>query len=324
MGDTSEYKALGSFGYKISLLHICLKMKFAFILILVLPYLSVHGQYEPYIKSDKQWLYDYDCFGPCQGFYGATIKYYYDGDTLIDAKNYQKLIGEILGYHEPTWGFRESPYLAGLLREDTIEKKVYMFYGLDVYSNSPNYMTEKVLFDFSLEVGDTLRSEPTFCSPARTFSVSQVDTFHLINGIVVKKYLYQNYGVFQIDAIGSQYIEIDPIWCNPVYVFSLRCIMDNGVLIYGWYCSPLAVDQIENIDTYFKIYPQPVADNLTISSELNEATVDLFDSTGKFILRKSLHYGENQIDCSGWCSGIYCYQLISGVNHWSGKFLKID
>jgi hypothetical protein len=100
--------------------------------------------------------------------------------------------------------------------------------------------------------------------------------------------------------------------------------MDNGVLIYGWYCSPLAVDQTENIATYFKIYPQPVADNLTISSELNEASIDLFDSTGKFILRKSLHYGDNQIDCSVWRSGIYYYQITSGFKHGSGKFLKIE
>ncbi len=283
-------------------------------------------QYEPYIKEGKIWKYYYECDGAC-GIWDAWIKYYFKDDTLIGQEKYNKLYGEIISYNTYAWGEKDTLYLAALLREDTIVRKVFIYYGLDIYSSSPVYNKEKVLFDFSLEVGDTLTSYSTdlyYPVPAYNFVVDKIDTVQLNNGKEVKRFYDGNID-FETEAVGSNVIDIDPRWRYLIYVFSITCVMDDNVHIYGNDCSGLTAIKNWSIpDEQIKVYPTKVSKELIIDSELKDATIFFYDTSGRYIFSKKINFGRNQIDFSGFPSGVYYYKISSDSNSSKGKIIKLS
>ena len=76
------------------------------------------------------------------------------GDTVISSAIYHKVWNE--GIYKKITGWTSSidtgafSYYAGAMREDTISKKVYFI--------PPSHSTEELMYDFSVNVGDTVRS----------------------------------------------------------------------------------------------------------------------------------------------------------------------
>ena len=55
------------------------------------------------------------------------------------------------------------------------------------------------------------------------------------------------------------------------------------------------------------IYPNPTLDNFTVKAEnnINEMTVDIFSSTGQYVVHKEAKLGETEIQISNLSKGIY-------------------
>src|SRR5690606_14334328 len=88
--------------------------------------------YVPLIDQLNEWQFTTCNFG-C-----ITDVYFTDGDTVVNGKTYKVLDG----YHYINRNL--------LLRENTAEKKVYLTI------TEPQYIEDVLLYDFSLEVGDTI------------------------------------------------------------------------------------------------------------------------------------------------------------------------
>jgi len=74
-------------------------------------------------------------------------------------------------------------------------------------------------------------------------------------------------------------------------------------------------------NSYVKIYPNPSAGSITIDNN-GDATIQLFDMSGKLVLTKQLYSGENQVDISLLNNGMYIAKVISPKSVKTTKIIK--
>lgn len=192
--------------------------------------------YHPFPDSNAvwgmmAWCSDWNC-----GTY-RYVQYYMAGDTVIDGTAY-KIIGQsVSGDFEGCSCSIPEDVGAGFLREDTAAHKVYWRF--------PGASSDTLLYDFTLELGDTLRGlygNTGLCSEA-IFTVQSIDSVLVGNG-------YRR-------RINFSDVDIDP--CNPTSIIegvgattgltscyatpasfgiSLRCFTVGDSLLYLAPCGP--------------------------------------------------------------------------------------
>ncbi len=229
------------------------------ILLLFLSNLAHCQEYKPLLDTYNQWSVRY-CFSGC-----STDIYYTNGDTIVDAMNYKVLDG----YHYISRGF--------LLREDVTEKKVYLKTIL------PNGTRDYLLYDFSLEVGDSIDIK----NPASPFiedaGYYKVDSITLLP--LVDSNLYRHF--YLSPAASNTISENDAVWVEGVGSLSLinapggdpnvnsagrvACMFKDGVSFYA------DLDIIEDCEDIILDKPlfQPTINNSKIINGLviNEFSV---------------------------------------------------
>lgn len=229
------------------------------ILLLFLSNLALCQEYKPLLDTYNQWSVRY-CFSGC-----STDIYYTNGDTIVDAMNYKVLDG----YHYISRGF--------LLREDVTEKKVYLKTIL------PSGIRDYLLYDFSLEVGDSIDIK----NPASPFiehaGYYKVDSITLLP--LVDSNLYRHF--YLSPAASNTISENDAIWVEGVGSLSLinapggdpdvnsagrvACMFKDGVSFYA------DLDIIEDCEDIILDKPlfQPTINNSKIINALviNEFSV---------------------------------------------------
>jgi len=202
-----------------------------------------------------------------------TKTYKFEGDTIINNTNYLKIY-ESAQEIPVNWTFR------GGIREES--KKVWT-----VYSNGSD---ETILYDFSLNIGDTM-----------IFDVGSVEmiidtiTWVDINNTQRKKYHLRYYNdptIYEtwIEGIGSN-LGILTSGTEGVdgggYWF--LCMTENGELIYMnpnyLSCFLISTGTKETISPEINIFPNP-ADNILIVENLNHTllkSIKLVDLKGNII-----------------------------------------
>lgn len=200
-----------------------------------------------------------------QGFYG---------DTLINALSYKKLI--------------INKTYALSLRE---ESKKVIGYGMTnaYYSQDIGTAdTEFTLYDFGLEISDTIRySTNNFSVVTAIDSVLIKDTYR--KRLIISKhaggYDYDEW----IDGIGSINGLLYPLINDFELSFDLTCFHYNGELLYANpnYSECIPSDLDVSFSERLKIYPNPFQDYFMISNPgLNSFELKLYNSTGDLV-----HFG---------------------------------
>jgi len=259
---------------------------------------SIKGQtnvYHPFPDSNAVWGMSAGCTDVNCGDY-AYIKYYYEGDTIIEGFDYKKVVCEFLPLTSGNCCIVPGGLGAGCLRQDTVAKKVYW---RDQWMN-----TDTLWYDFSLNVGDTLNSflnDPW--NPKTVLSIDSVlvgesfrKRFNIDTSIFRNEYTYSI-----IEGIGgtdgfSGYHE------NNAWQFgsSLTCFSENGNIIYTPQnnpdtipCGELPVgikDLYQQSAEIVSVFPIPsLAGNLVrisgIPATVDEpATIEVFDLTGRRLI----------------------------------------
>jgi hypothetical protein len=138
-----------------------------FLFILLLPMLFVQGVkgqgYVPLLDTVKQW-------NIVEGNYGYHTYIYRvsDKDTVINTKKYNIIEGYFYGSNYPPAKI--------FMREDTITKQVFI-------KNSWAGPDESLLYDFSLDVGDSIHFYYQVVSSVNAvFFVVSTDSITLLNG----------------------------------------------------------------------------------------------------------------------------------------------
>lgn len=297
-------------------------MKQAFLLSLILlSALDVDGQKIRFTDTSNIWYqsvhnWTYSTMGPI----------FYKGDSTIHSTTYQKL------YNGGHFG-----NLHLLIREDSAAKKVYYW----------DDTTERILYDFSLSIGDT---------------ITYPDGSHHVKSIDSVKIDSVWYKTFYFEPVNSQvswpYTVIENVGCVkslafPIFVYRfsegsvyLNCFYNSGTKPTlskavpnaspgGWsfdnkdscytYIIYVSVDDVPNPVQSITISPHPanVSSVITLPYTLQSGELTIYNTLGQ-IIRQSLFSNTSKLPIGQLPnSGMYYYRVSDKTNGqvWQGKMV---
>lgn len=278
--------------------------------------LSLRGQtsfYHNMPDSGAVWNFHFTfyCFGTGGGFadyyYSITIK----GDTIINSQSYHKLNspyaqsfsvgncgGVLIGYN-------------GAFREDTANRKVYYV----PIANS----TEQLLYDFNLQVGDTVKGYlQSFLSPYDT--VQSIDSILIGNSYRKRWNINTCYDIHLIEGIGSTYglYQNSPGCYTDFANYYLTCFQQNSLTLYPdtlTNCQLITYSKnlsLENSLT--KIFPNPFHSSceILVPYEFENSEWKIFNSQGTLLYKETKSKNKSfRLNRDNLNNGIYFLQLVN-------------
>lgn len=272
--------------------------------------------YHPLIQPNKYWTnmqYDAQVNSICT--YVSGVQVHFLGDTIIQGVTYQKMTGcSMISLCQCP--FYCGPYIADtsgncnsitsssiFMREDTIGKKVFI---LDYNFSS----SEQLLYDFSLNTGDTLISQYPF-GAANIITIDSVGISNLQNG-EVRNIFYLSTGTFYIESIGGRNGLMSALVSFTGPGELLGCVKLNGVLLYdGGICyTPVGIESHLN-NSFVQVVFDNEFRNLKIILSNNElkGTLSILNIEGKPLSLNKLNEQVSYISLSNISSGIYLYKF---------------
>lgn len=245
----------------------------------------------------------------------TTIRYFLNGDTTIDSKEYSL----IYGYVSPSEEIDTlNASLMGGLREDSL-KNIYFLPILPDLScqcykcNIWTVPIEIVLYQFDVGVGDT-----AFIGPMESpWIISSIDSI-LIGSNYRKKYNFSYYERYWIEGIGSSYGLFGPMCDDPFegYV-ELLCYEDVTTYYskYG-YCMLWYYVSVPDIkeDDLFTVYSNPEYNRLyfKLNPSLVCTKIHLYNSSGNMLKSMNCRPGQNDyvMNFNKLTSGLYIAVLL--------------
>jgi hypothetical protein len=239
--------------------------------------------YYPFPDSNAQWNIHYTLLG-WPGFeevYSILIS----GDTLINSLLYHKLK---VPYVRVVGNSKTTEILAGYIgaiRQDTFNKKVFFI--------PPANLTEQLLYDFTLKVGDTVKGYLENIDGIKDV-VDSIDSVLVGNKYHKRWKINSYYNICLIEGIGSTYglIEYSPGLSVDAPDISITCFQQNGITIYPDTvnnCELIsAITPIDRESEQIRIYPNPSNGSLTIEfgKSINIKELRITDLFGKIILQQ--------------------------------------
>ena len=291
--------------------------------------------YHPFPNSNAYWRVNYyeSPSNPCTGTgLLASYQYTYDGDTIINSNIYKKILksGAIfsLCYPGTPLGYQ------GAFREDTILKRAYLVL--------PGDTMDSLLYDFNLQVGDTvnsvLHSLSIYGNNCAPYIITAMDS-QLIGSSYRKRWTI---GLMSGLCIQARYVEgVGNLFgfLDSYYTFEegplLLCFSVNNQPQYYIgpisVCNPLSINEIpeQAIISNLLISPNPVSDNffnvdtgIHLTSEIR--FIDIYNSTGITCHFNWTKYSDSMILINNFnlSPGIYLLTVrTSNSNYLSAKFM---
>lgn len=74
-------------------------------------------------------------------------------------------------------------------------------------------------------------------------------------------------------------------------------------------CPTLSVATANELS--FDVYPNPAKNRIYVASNLQESQIQVYDITGKLVLKTQMQFGENAIDISAMAPGVYLARILA-------------
>ena len=263
------------------------------------------------------------------------INYYFIGDTLINNLTYSKIYKYGIHYQvplgpnsncDPNVNHFTDVYV-GAIRNDT--GKVFF---KSIYNNP-----EILLYDFTLNIGDTLK-RPCFGSTTDTNIVVAIDTVTINNRQHRRFFISdgsQSSGTIDstnyiVEGIGAAIgLVEEPNWEGAN---ELLCYAENHIPIFPFGCSCIlnvGVEEIgNNQNASIQLYPNPTKDIITLEFHdrvYKDLYLSIYDLMGRRVKQfkipnKKLKYNFN---LSRFETGLYFYKINNETKIiYSGKIIK--
>ncbi|MFO7879915.1 MAG: T9SS type A sorting domain-containing protein [Bacteroidales bacterium] len=289
-----------------------LKTIFSFFLIVSAINLSAQ-EYIPMLQEGKIWNFTTENYPQPPDYPGdtTTISYILSGDTVINSITYKTLYQTSC---TESGDAQVSGNPVAFLRENTSSKQVFVHSGGE----------EFLLYDFSVQTGDTLYAENYIWSDINYLVVTDTDT-SVIDGTARKTIHFSLYpdlgwtGAWTA-GIGSSTTLINYIQGDGAYTKSLNCLFENGTLVYhNTYetCCPgelTSVRDAKSLNNQITLFPNPAVNILNIEFSGTESSrIRIFDVSASLIYQEKLHPGKSKINISQLPAGIYIAK-ITGKN----------
>ncbi|MES2621365.1 MAG: T9SS type A sorting domain-containing protein [Bacteroidota bacterium] len=279
---------------------------------------NLAAQYIPIPDSGAVWRQNSWAGNSLDGGTATYRQIFEEGDTIINGLKYIRLFQTGYDYvneiHSPNGTFGFTHELYGFFRNDTINKKVFFINAQDT--------TVLLLYDFNLNVGDTIPSD--WYGAFDVSIVYGIDTVELF-GLSRRRFHLSSQYSFQpmaiIEGIGSvSGFAASLITATMGISGQLECfsVKDSAYTfspepIYsGSTCWPYSA--IENNLVYAQkiISPNPFTTSFTLqlSSPPNTQTYfQLYDALGRQVKREEITSASTTINRNNLPNGVYFWQL---------------
>lgn len=296
-----------------------MKKLFLFFAILsVFPARSQTFVYHPFPESNATWNVNMNqamCFmgGSASEDYSIT----FSGDTTIANLTYQKLMTPFVQV-SLGWGCIQMnfPGYQGAIRQDVAGKKVYYV--------PPSQLMEQLLYDFSMEVGDTVKGYlESFDQPD---IVTEMDSV-LVGDHYRKRWLINPcYEIYLIEGIGSTYglLKPSPGCLTDMDYYSLSCFIQNGQTLYPDQLSECrlitSTHPVDIASAAVGVYPNPSQGSFTIDirNHKNIEEIRLTDRVGSIVYQKK-NMDQQTVNISGLPGGAYILTIIDKENRTTNR-----
>ncbi len=275
--------------------------------------------YHKFPTADAIWR---ESSGGYQSMNCRDYQYIVMGDTMIGSLVYHKLQLSGVQYAEDQWGNCTSTivsyynYYEGEYREDILAKRIYF--------HSQYYPSDTLLYDFNLNLGDSLSPSLTNNQSYSQNMVTSVDS--VLVGYEYRKRFGISSGasadyVYLIEGLGSTFGLFG--FLAPPFEFgsSLVCFKQNGITLYpdtSSTCDLLTGIKNKRItDEAFTIFPNPFHESFEIQIPLTSDKVDfiLYDLLSRPIYTTSeINNKRIKVSPVSPAPGIYYYRLMSENN----------
>ena len=239
-------------------------------------------------------------------------------DTMIDSNSYHKI------YYKSGWTLA---YIGGLREQD---KKIYY-----ISNNCPH---EIVLYDFNMNIGDSIIFPCQMCdtdSYPYYLKVVSIDSV-LLSDMSYRKRINFDWGQNRswIEGFGSQagLLYPDLVCTTCMCYIELVCFRQNDTTLYS------NENHVQCFDPYFSInhvginnkncnvFPNPVARNSLINFESESnliKRIELYNILGNRIkIAQDLSSDKVQLENDNLLSGIYFYKVfLSNEENFYGKII---
>jgi hypothetical protein len=172
----------------------------------------------------------------------------------------------------------------GAIREDSANKIVYIV--------PPSSSTEEVLYDFNLQVGDTIMGYFYNTISGNREIVQSIDSV-LVGGNYRKRWnINPNYQVAFIEGVGSTYGVIETLpggFVTDLPSISVTCFSQNNMTLYpnnAGSCNLItSVNSPENSAGKLKVFPNPFSTETTFYADkfLSNATLTIYNPQGQVV-----------------------------------------
>jgi hypothetical protein len=276
--------------------------------------------YHPFPDSNACWnitYYQYYCtFGDAFEDYSITIS----GDTIINSESYLKLSTPCVNfYNSGTCTQTHYPGYKGAIRQDIPNKKVYFI--------PPISSTEYLLYDFNMNVGDTIQGY--IASYSGTYdTVILIDSVLVGNDFRKRWYINDWYDIYFIEGIGSTYglLENSPGYSTDAPGFTIDCFLQDGETLYpdtNLYCQLITtIRNIEDLSDFVQVFPNPSKGSFFIKFEqMNDfRNLQITDLVGNIVFQKEIT-DQKQLNTENLPAGVYLLTLTDKDNRTANKVL---
>ncbi|MCB0635711.1 MAG: T9SS type A sorting domain-containing protein [Lewinella sp.] len=301
--------------------------------------LAFGQDYTPFLTSGAVW--NEVCYEPAGE--PSSPSHYLHGyqlaigsDTLVDEQIYRRVTYRRTWYqakqyvvenmetvvHLTAYNYEEAPILIGGLREDTLARRVYFInlsagdWTYELQVNAPAG-EEILLYDFSLEVGETIDF------PDQTTTVTSVFNTPLPDGSVRPTYQFAGSDRLWIEGVGGSLGLLDPL--RGDFLESgcvLRCFFEQGDLLASFtqlsFAVPPLTDACDALlsnlvpparPAVLELWPNPFGEALTVRFDGPAGELRVFNALGQPVGTWPLTTGTQMISLEGQAPGWYFYQL---------------
>jgi hypothetical protein len=280
-------------------------------------------EYIPLLNDSNTWYYTY----LLEGWVSQIIKI--KGDTIYDSIEYK-----IIDYEYPT--FMDWP-VSGFIREDIVKQQVYFLRDRWYYDDE-----EMLLYDFSIEPGDTVKLYAEWFDRDTTFIV---DSVSIINFSVDSNRIYYlsgpskqpnyTYHPVWIEGIGTLGFNLFSPTYQPQSQAALSCFYSGDSLLYQ---SSYSLENgacyyetwsVEDLSTFnLNIFPNPFSQSINIEGDYSNSylRIEILDITGKTLWHQQITnntgYIRQIIELDHLLSGFYFLKLSSDNKIETIKIIK--
>lgn len=320
-------------------------MKQIYLLILSLfPFFFINAQQNfpspsesPFWTESHSTLWTCSYSNDCNGYYCECITpVYYKSDTIINGLKYNRLYSR--GICHAIWAggppvgcpftfeYSNPETLFALIRQDTIDKIVYLWDG----------ERDTLLYDFkNILVGQLYPQTYTNLFHDELVVVSEdsilLDNFYIKKwnlGMKINEIIYDSAFASIIEGIGSSF----GILANLVPPFEnndqLLCFSKNDFVLFPdstYDCDKTVIVSELEIEQNFSIYPNPATRILTIETEYvykKSCFLSIINITGTEMFSQEIKETTTKIDVSTLAQGIYIVRVRNGKFVETTKFVK--